>query len=140
MEKRLFKQSTSIKKVEKSIFSLNQGQGSIFTLRECAQSIFRMILPLCRLFWQKIFSEISDSYPPPLKQNAIKNFCALVNRLKFSGSPYPYVTSAIPLLFVATSSCNGPDSRTLLSDVSPNSSSEGKTAPGSGASRSHLKF
>lgn len=46
----------------------------------------------------------------------------------------------LPLLFVATSSCNGPDSRTLLSDVSPNSSSEGKTAPGSGASRSHLKF
>ena len=38
--------------------SLNQGQGSIFTFRECAQSIFRMILGLYRLFWQKkIFSE-----------------------------------------------------------------------------------
>src|SRR2546430_17691287 len=35
--------------------SLNQGQGSIFTLRECAQSIFRMILGLYRLFWQKKF-------------------------------------------------------------------------------------
>ena len=31
--------------------SLNQGQGSIFKLWECAQSIFRMILPLYRLFW-----------------------------------------------------------------------------------------
>src|SRR5687767_9360843 len=39
--------------------SLNQGQESIFTLRECAQSIFHMILPLYRLFWQKKFSEIS---------------------------------------------------------------------------------
>src|SRR4051794_37798764 len=37
--------------------SLNQGQGSIFTLRECAQSIFRMILGLYRLFWQKKFFE-----------------------------------------------------------------------------------
>ena len=37
--------------------SLNQGQGSIFTLRECAQSIFRMILGLYRLFWQKKFSK-----------------------------------------------------------------------------------
>ena len=37
-----------------SIFP-NQGQVSIFTLRECAQSIFRMILPLYRLFWQKNF-------------------------------------------------------------------------------------
>src|SRR6185437_4064853 len=35
--------------------SLNQGQGSIFTLRECAQSIFRMILGLYRLFWKKNF-------------------------------------------------------------------------------------
>src|SRR6185437_15448808 len=35
--------------------SLNQGQGSIFTLRECAQSIFRIILPLYRPFWQKNF-------------------------------------------------------------------------------------
>ena len=45
-------------------FSLNQGQGSIFTPRECAQSIFRMILPLYRLFWQKkIFRRlVHDSY------------------------------------------------------------------------------
>src|SRR3569833_1026718 len=42
--------------------SLNQGQGSIFTFRECAQSIFRMILPLYRLFWQKKFSSESDYY------------------------------------------------------------------------------
>src|SRR6185312_14542377 len=40
--------------------SLNQGQGSIFTLRECAQSIFRIILPLYRLFWQKKFSTEND--------------------------------------------------------------------------------
>ena len=30
--------------------SLNQGQGSVFRVRECAQSIFRKILPLYRLF------------------------------------------------------------------------------------------
>src|SRR3569623_1000971 len=44
---------------------LNQGQGSVFTLRECAQSIFRMILPLYRLFWQKKFflKLVPDSYP-----------------------------------------------------------------------------
>ena len=48
--------------------SLNQDQGSIFTIRECTQSIFRMILPLYRLFWQKNFSEISPHFlPPPSK-------------------------------------------------------------------------
>ena len=33
--------------------SLNQGQGSVFTLRECAQSIFRIKLPLEKSFLQK---------------------------------------------------------------------------------------
>jgi hypothetical protein len=45
--------------------SLNQDQGSIFTLRECAQSIFRMILLLYRLFSKKIFDR--EYLHPPLK-------------------------------------------------------------------------
>ena len=36
--------------IHTSIF-LNQGQGSIFTLRECAQSIFRIKLPLGMSFF-----------------------------------------------------------------------------------------
>ena len=46
------------------LFSLNQGQESIFTQLECSQSIFRMILLLYRLFWQKNFHRlVPDSYP-----------------------------------------------------------------------------
>src|SRR6478752_5569539 len=45
--------------------SLNQDQGNMFTLRECAQSIFRMILPLYWLFWQKkIISELVPNLTP----------------------------------------------------------------------------
>ena len=62
--------------VKKSIFSLNQGQGGIFTLRKCVQSIFRMILPLYRLFWQKIQRLVPNSYPP------LKGRCALVHFFK----------------------------------------------------------
>src|SRR4051794_32268626 len=44
-----------MKVLEKSntLISLNQGQGSIFKLRECAQSIFRIKLPLEKSFLQK---------------------------------------------------------------------------------------
>ena len=55
MEKRLFKPSTSIKKVEKIYIFPESGSRKHFQLRECAQSIFRMILPLIGLFWKKIF-------------------------------------------------------------------------------------
>ena len=44
-----FKKFSIFTSIHTSIF-LNQGQGSIFTLRECAQSIFRMILPLIGWF------------------------------------------------------------------------------------------
>src|SRR6185437_10936638 len=38
--------------------SLNQGQGSIFTLQECAQSIFRMIIPNKVIFTKNFFSQM----------------------------------------------------------------------------------
>ena len=35
---------------------------------ECAQSIFRMILPLCKLFWQKkFFRRLVPNFYPPLR-------------------------------------------------------------------------
>jgi hypothetical protein len=62
-EKNLFESMILREKFQKfSIFasihtyiSLNQGQGSIFTLRECAQSIFRMIISYIDCFGKKKF-------------------------------------------------------------------------------------
>ena len=45
---------------------ISQGQESIFTLRECAQSIFRMILPLYRSkIEKKIFRRMTPKWLPP---------------------------------------------------------------------------